>query len=62
MKKKMNYLVSLLMIILMVGCTKAENLTITNTEDAQQEVTTQTIVDEPVAEETPAQSKIVNQL
>ena len=40
MKKKMNYLVLLLMIILMVGCTNAENLTITNTEDAQQEVTT----------------------
>ncbi|AZN40400.1 DNA/RNA non-specific endonuclease [Paenibacillus albus] len=78
MNKKMNYLVLLLMIILMVGCTNAENLTITNTEDAQQEVTTvdkepeetiteviketegeetsQTVVDEPVAEETPAQS------
>ncbi|CAM3206434.1 hypothetical protein HP548_01020 [Paenibacillus taichungensis] len=40
MKKKMSYLVLLLMIILMVGCTNAENLTITNTEDAQQEVTT----------------------
>ena len=40
MKKKMNYLVLLLMIIFMVGCTNAENLTITNTEDAQQEVTT----------------------
>lgn len=61
----------------MVGCTNAENLTITNTEDAQQKVTTvdqepeetvtefieetegeettQTVVDEPVAEETPAQ-------
>ena len=36
----MNYLVLLLMIILMVGCTNAENLTITNTENAQQEVTT----------------------
>ena len=65
MKKKMNYLVLLLIIILMVGCTNAENLTITNTKDAQQEVTTvnkeleettQTVVDEPVAEETPAQS------
>ncbi|MBO7746750.1 DNA/RNA non-specific endonuclease [Paenibacillus sp. MWE-103] len=65
MKKKMNYLVLLLMIIVMVGCTNAENLTVTNTEDAQQvvttvnkepEETTQTVVDEPVAEETPAQS------
>ncbi|MFX3636869.1 MAG: DNA/RNA non-specific endonuclease [Candidatus Pristimantibacillus sp.] len=74
MEKKMNYLVLLLMIILMVGCTNAENITITNKEDAQQEATvnkepitgvieetrgeetTQTVVDEPVAEETPAQS------
>lgn len=64
----MNYLVLLLMIILMVGCTNAENLTITNTEDAQQEVTTVgkepeetiTVVDEPLAEETPVQS--INEL
>lgn len=40
MKKKMNYLILLLMIILMVGCTNTENLTITNVEDTPQEVTT----------------------
>ncbi|GGG07603.1 DNA/RNA non-specific endonuclease [Paenibacillus abyssi] len=40
MKKKLNYLILLLMIILMVGCTNAENSTITNVEDAPQEVTT----------------------
>ncbi|MFD2613192.1 DNA/RNA non-specific endonuclease [Paenibacillus gansuensis] len=65
MKKKMNYLVLLLIIILMVGCTNAENLPNTNTEGAQQEVTTvnkepeettQMVVDEPVAEKAPAQS------
>lgn len=60
------------MIILLVGCTNVENLTIANVEDASQEVTavgkepevivetegeetTQTVVDEPVAEETPTQ-------
>lgn len=65
MKKKMNYITLLLMIILMVGCTNTENLTIANVEDASQEVTavdkepaetTQTVVDEPVAEEPPTQS------
>lgn len=40
MKKIMNYLILLLMIILTVGCTNAENPTITNVEDAPQEVTT----------------------
>ncbi|MDN4067650.1 DNA/RNA non-specific endonuclease [Paenibacillus vini] len=68
MKKKINYLILFLMIILMVGCTNAENLTITNEEDAPQEVT---IVDKELeetvtedtegkkttpAEETPTQS------
>jgi hypothetical protein len=40
MKKKMNYITILLMIILMVGCTNAENLTINNAGDASREVTT----------------------
>lgn len=78
MKKKMNYLIILLMIILTVGCTNAENLTITNEDNATQEITTvdkeleetvtevieetevaettQTAVDQPVAEKTPAQT------
>lgn len=40
MKRKMNYLIILLMIILMVGCTNAVNSTTTNVEDATQKVTT----------------------
>lgn len=40
MKQKMNYLIVLVMIILMVGCTNAENLTINNAGDASREVTT----------------------
>ncbi|WP_079913042.1 DNA/RNA non-specific endonuclease [Paenibacillus sp. 32352] len=40
MKKKMNYLIGLLMIVLMVGCSNAENLAVTNVEDTPQEVTT----------------------
>lgn len=68
MKKKMNYLILFLMTIFMVGCTDAEDASITNAETDPQEVTpvetnknsekeeaiTQ-VVDEPVVEETPAQ-------
>jgi hypothetical protein len=39
MKKKINIFILLLMIILSVGCTNAENSIITNIEDAPQEVT-----------------------
>ena len=68
MKKKMNYLILLLTIIFMVGCTNVEDTSITDVETDSQEVTTvetnknsekeetiTTVVDEPVVEETPTQ-------
>jgi len=69
MKKKMNYLIMILMTIFMVGCTNVEDTSIKNREpDSQKETTdntnknseekeTITKVDEPVAEENPTQSK-----
>lgn len=73
MKKKTNYLVLLLTIIFMVGCTNVEDASITDGETDSQEVTTvhtnenskkeekeetvTTVVDEPVVEEPPTQSK-----
>ena len=67
MKKKMNYLILLLTIIFMVGCTNVEDASITDVETDSQEVTTvetnknsekeetiTTVVDEPVVEETPS--------
>jgi hypothetical protein len=50
MKKKMNYLILLLTIIFMVGCTNVEDTSNTDVETDSQEVT----VDEPVLEETPS--------
>ncbi|MFS0821482.1 DNA/RNA non-specific endonuclease [Bacillus sp. 1P02SD] len=68
MKKKMNYLILLLMVIFMFGCTNVEDASITDVETEPQEVTTvnteensekeeviTTVVDEPVVEETPSQ-------
>ena len=62
MKKKMNYLILLLTIIFMVGCTNVEDTSNTDVETDSQEVTTvekeetvATVVDEPVVEETPTQ-------
>lgn len=65
MKKKMNYLILLLTIIFMVGCTNLEDTSNTDVETDSQEVTTveinktnekeetdTTVVDEPVVEET----------
>ncbi|MFJ7975817.1 DNA/RNA non-specific endonuclease [Peribacillus sp. JNUCC 23] len=66
MKKKMNYLILLLTIIFMVGCTNVEDTSNTDVETDSQEVTTvetnknnsekeetiTTVVDEPVVEET----------
>ena len=40
MKKKMNYLILLLTIIFMVGCTNVEDASITDVETDSQEVTT----------------------
>lgn len=69
MKKKMNYLIMILMTIFMVGCTNVEDTSIKNGETDPQEETTDntnknseeketiTKVDEPVAEETPTQSR-----
>ena len=67
MKKKMNYLILLLTIIFMVGCTNVEDTSNTDVETDSQEVTTvetnknnekeetvTTVVDEPVVEETPS--------
>jgi hypothetical protein len=64
----MNYLILLLKTIFMVGCTNAEDASITDGETDLQEATTintnkdsekeeivATVVDEPVEEETPAQ-------
>jgi hypothetical protein len=69
MKKKMNYLILLLTIIFMVGCTNVEDTSNTDVETDSQEVTTvetnknnekeetvTTVVDEPVVEETPTQT------
>ncbi|THE13970.1 hypothetical protein E1I69_05570 [Bacillus timonensis] len=66
MKKKMNYLILLLSVIFMFGCTNVEDTSITDVETEPQEVTTvnteentekeeviTTVVDEPVVEETP---------
>jgi hypothetical protein len=68
MKKKMNYLILLLTIIFMVGCTNVEDTSITDgetdpqevttvntTKNSEKEETTSTVVDEPAVEETPAQ-------
>lgn len=69
MKKKMNYLIMILMTIFMVGCTNVEDTSNKNGETDSQEVTTDntnknseekettTNVDEPVVEEAPTQSK-----
>ncbi|MFJ8243861.1 DNA/RNA non-specific endonuclease [Peribacillus asahii] len=67
MKKKMNYLILLLMTIFIVGCTNVEDASNTDVETDSQEVTTvetntnnekeetaTTVVDEPVVEETPS--------
>ncbi|MEI4771996.1 DNA/RNA non-specific endonuclease [Psychrobacillus sp. FJAT-51614] len=67
MKKKMNYLILLLTIIFMVGCTNVEDTSNTDVETDSQEVTTvdtnknnekeetvTTVVYEPVVEETPS--------
>jgi hypothetical protein len=67
MKKKMNYLILLLTIIFMVGCTNVEDTSNTDVETDSQEVTTvetnknnekeetvTTVVDEPVVEEMPS--------
>ena len=66
MKKKINYIISLLTIIFMVGCSNADDASITDVETESQEVTTvteedsqkeeneeptPTIVDEPAVEE-----------
>ncbi|WP_102272228.1 DNA/RNA non-specific endonuclease [Cytobacillus massiliigabonensis] len=69
MKKKINYLIILLTTILIVGCTNVEDASITDEKTDPQEVTavntnknsekeetSTTVVDEPVGEETPAQS------
>ncbi|WP_338473343.1 hypothetical protein R4Z10_21610 (plasmid) [Niallia sp. XMNu-256] len=65
MKKKMNYLILLLTIIFMVGCTNVEDssntdvetdsqeVTVENKNNAKKEETVTTVVDEPVVEETP---------
>ncbi|KGR79041.1 DNA/RNA non-specific endonuclease [Ureibacillus manganicus] len=68
MKKKINYLMLLLTIIFMVGCTDVEDVSNTDVETEPQEVnavetnetsdveeTIPTVDDEPVVEETPAQ-------
>ncbi|MCT1402848.1 DNA/RNA non-specific endonuclease, partial [Paenibacillus sp. p3-SID867] len=68
MKKKMNYLILILTIIFMVGCTNVEDTSNTDVETDSQEITTDTttknskkkeavkaVVDEPVGEETSTQ-------
>ncbi|MEC2055074.1 DNA/RNA non-specific endonuclease [Peribacillus psychrosaccharolyticus] len=69
MKKKTSYLALLLTIIFMVGCTNVEDASVTNKETDSQDVTTvetnsnisdkkesiNTVVDEPVVEETPTE-------
>ena len=68
MKMKMNYLILLLTIIFIVGCTDVEDVSITdantdpqegtkiNSNNSEKEETITPIVDEPVVEETPTQS------
>ncbi|WP_337035084.1 DNA/RNA non-specific endonuclease [Paenibacillus illinoisensis] len=69
MKKKMNYLILILTIIFMVGCTNVEDTSNTDVETDSQEITTNTttknsekkaavkaVVDEPVGEETSTQT------
>ncbi|MGD6878405.1 DNA/RNA non-specific endonuclease [Bacillus infantis] len=63
MKKKMNYLISLLTITLIAGCTNAEDASNTNADKVPQEETTVTVKPEaektasvPAAEETSTQS------
>lgn len=69
MKKKTSYLALLLTIIFMVGCTNVEDASVTDKETDSQDVTTvetnsnnsekeesiNTVVDEPVVEETPTE-------
>lgn len=68
MKKKMNYLILLISVVIMVGCTNTEDTTITEVETESQEVaavdtdtnnekedTDATVVEEPVVEETSTQ-------
>ncbi|MEK4372431.1 DNA/RNA non-specific endonuclease [Paenibacillus sp. FSL R5-0473] len=68
MKKKMNYLILIITIIFMVGCTNVEDTSNTDVETDSQEITTDTttknsekkaavkaVVDEPVGEETSTQ-------
>lgn len=68
MKKEMNYLILLLTIIFMVGCTNVEDTSITDgetdpqevttvntTKNSEKEETTSTVVDEPAVEETSTQ-------
>lgn len=58
MKKNMNYLILLLTIIFMVGCTNIEDVSNTEEKTDSQEVTTvNTTVDEPVVENTSTRSK-----
>ncbi|MEK4425279.1 DNA/RNA non-specific endonuclease [Solibacillus sp. FSL K6-1523] len=58
MKKKINYLIFLLTTIFIVGCTNVEDATVTDKEtDSQKVETIATVVDEPVVEKTPTQSK-----
>ncbi|MGM1023684.1 MAG: hypothetical protein ACQEXV_24875 [Bacillota bacterium] len=68
MKKKLNYLILILTIFFMVGCTNVEDTSKTDVETDSQEITTDTtnknsekkaavkaVVDEPVGEETSTQ-------
>lgn len=55
MNKKMNYLILILTIIFMVGCTNVEDASVTDGKTDTQEETI-TTVDEPVVEETPTQT------
>lgn len=68
LKKKMNYLILILTIIFMVGCSEVEDASITDREtdpqevttvntnkDIEKEETTTSVVDEPGVEETPTQ-------
>ncbi|MER1998729.1 MAG: DNA/RNA non-specific endonuclease [Lysinibacillus sp.] len=69
MKNKMNYLMLLLTIFFIVGCTEVKEVSITdeqtdpkenttvNSNNSEKEETITTNVDEPVVEETPTQSK-----
>jgi hypothetical protein len=70
MQQKMNYLILLLTLIFMVGCTNAEDASNTDVEtdvqevtaidtnkDSEKEETVTKVVDEPVVEETPDQPK-----